>query len=64
MKDGLAWPNHVSDLKHWQSEGAQIYRVRSIPTAYLIDGDGIIVGKGNSIRGGGLAALLNNLKAE
>lgn len=62
MQDGLLWPNHVSDLKFWQSEGAAIYRVRSIPTAYLIDGDGIIVGKGNSLRGGGLAALLNNLK--
>ena len=62
MQDGLMWPHHVSDLKHWQSEGAKIYRVRSIPTAYLIDGDGIIVGKGNSLRGGGLAALLNNLK--
>ena len=30
--------------------------------AYLIDGDGIIVGKGNSVRGAGLSALLTNLK--
>ncbi|MEQ8625799.1 MAG: TlpA disulfide reductase family protein [Vicingaceae bacterium] len=62
MQDGLAWPNHVSDLKAWGAEGARIYQVRGIPMAYLINGDGIIVGKGNSIRGGGLAALLNNLK--
>lgn len=61
MQDRLAWPYHVSDLKYWQSEAAKIYRVRSIPTAYLIDGDGIIVGKGNSLRGGGLEALLANL---
>lgn len=62
MQDGLLWPYHVSDLKFWNSEGARIYRVNAIPTAYLIDGDGIIVGKGNNLSGGGLAALLNNLK--
>ena len=62
MQDRLSWPNHVSDLKYWSSEGAKIYQVRSIPAAFLIDGDGIIVGKGQSLRGGGLAALLNNLK--
>ena len=62
MQDGLAWPYHVSDLKAWAAEGAQIYNVRGIPMAFLIDGNGIIVGKGNSIRGGGLAALLGNLK--
>lgn len=61
MQDRLAWPYHVSDLKYWQSEAAQIYGVRSIPTAYLIDGNGVIVGKGNSLRGGGLDALLANL---
>jgi thiol-disulfide isomerase/thioredoxin len=62
MQDGLAWPYHVSDLKAWGSEAGRIYGVRSIPTAYLIDGNGIIVGKGNSLRGGGLEALLGNLK--
>jgi len=61
MQDGLLWPNHVSDLKAWGAEGAKIYGVRSIPAAFLIDGNGIIVGKGNALRGGGLAALLNNL---
>ncbi|MEQ8909294.1 MAG: TlpA disulfide reductase family protein [Vicingaceae bacterium] len=64
MQDGLAWPYHVSDLQGWAAEGARTYRVRSIPQAYLINGDGIIVGKGNTLRGGGLAALLNNLKAK
>jgi len=43
-KDGLVWPYHVSDLKHWKSEGAKIYKVRGIPTNYLIDGNGIIIG--------------------
>ena len=61
MQDGLIWKNHVSDLKFWNSEGAARYKVQSIPAAFLIDGDGIIVGKGNNIRGRGLAALLTNL---
>ncbi len=61
MQDRLAWPYHVSDLKFWQSEGAEIYKVTSIPSSFLIDGDGIIVGKGNSLMGGGLEALLANL---
>lgn len=43
-KDGLIWPYHVSDLKHWKSEAAKIYKVRGIPTNYLIDGNGIIIG--------------------
>lgn len=62
MQDGLVWSNHVSDLKAWSAEGARKYKVRSIPAAFLIDGDGIIVGKGNALRGGGLSALLNSLK--
>lgn len=62
MQDGLTWSNHVSDLKAWSAEGAKKYNVRSIPAAFLIDGNGIIVGKGNSLRGGGLNALLNSLK--
>src|SRR5204862_7073568 len=28
-KDGLVWNSHVSDLKHWQSEGAKAYGVSS-----------------------------------
>ena len=39
------WKYHVSDLKGWQSEGASVYGVRSIPTNFLIDPDGIIVAK-------------------
>jgi thiol-disulfide isomerase/thioredoxin len=62
MKDGLSWPYHVSDLKGWQAEGAKIYGVRSIPAAFLIDGDGIIIGKGNAIRGPGLANTLTKYK--
>jgi|SRR5690554_953380 len=62
MQDGLNWPNHVSDLAGWGAKGAQTYNVRFIPQAYLINGDGVIVGKGNNVRGGNLTKLLYNLK--
>ncbi|MFH0757127.1 MAG: TlpA disulfide reductase family protein [Bacteroidota bacterium] len=45
-KDGLEWESHVSDLKGWQSVAAAQYGVMGIPMNFLIDGDGIIVGKG------------------
>lgn len=45
QQDKLTWPNHVSDLKFWSSEAAAIYRVNSIPTNWLIDGNGIIVAR-------------------
>ncbi len=50
--DSLEWNYHVGDLKGWRNAAAQEYKVKSIPTSYLIDGDGIIVGinlRGNSL---------------
>ncbi len=44
-KDNLSWPNHVSDLKYWKSEGAATYGVTSIPATFLIDKKGKIVAK-------------------
>ena len=43
-KDGLLWPNHVSDLKQWSSRVAKIYGVHGIPFTVLIDRDGKIIG--------------------
>lgn len=43
--DKLDWPNHVSDLKYWQNQAAQLYKVRSIPFTVLIDANGIVIGK-------------------
>lgn len=40
--DGLEWEYHVSDLKKWDSMGAAIYGVRSIPRTFLIDRAGKI----------------------
>ena len=64
MQDKLSWPNHVSDLKFWDTAPRADYRFSGIPFAVLIDGDGIIVGKGNSVRGPNLEMLLNNLVAK
>ncbi|MEO8590133.1 MAG: TlpA disulfide reductase family protein [Flavobacteriales bacterium] len=44
-QDGLKWKYHVSDLKFWQSQGAQLYGVSSIPMSFLIDPNGIIIAK-------------------
>ena len=54
--DGLAWPNHVSDLKGWQSSAAAAYGVQSIPASFLLDPNGKIIGK--NLRGPALEAKL------
>lgn len=41
--DHLSWPYHVSDLGYWYSKYAGIYQIRTIPSNFLIDGDGIII---------------------
>ena len=41
-KDGLPW-KHVSDLKGWKNEVAQLYSVKSIPHTILLDQEGKIV---------------------
>jgi len=42
--DKLTW-THVSDLKYWNNEVAQLYRIQSIPANLLIDPTGKIIGK-------------------
>jgi len=42
--DQLTW-NHISDLKFWNSEGAELYGVPAIPHTVLIDRNGIISAK-------------------
>lgn len=61
VKDGLIWENHVSDLKGWESAGAALYGVNSIPTAFLINENGIIIAKGDAVRGSGLTDELKKL---
>jgi len=57
--DGLIWPDHVSDLKGWQSSAAAAYGVNSIPTNFLLNADGVIIAKG--LRGEDLANELEKL---
>jgi len=55
-KDGLNWRYHVSDLQGWSNAAALRYRVNSIPTNVLVDGDGIIIAK--NLRGSSLEKAL------
>ena len=59
-QDKLKWPYHISDLKYWSSKHAAIYGVRSIPTNFLIDENGIIIAR--DLRGPRLEAALKELK--
>ena len=58
--DNLVWPYHVSDLKGWYSKYAGIYKVNSIPSNFLIDGEGVIIAK--NLRGAVLEEVLTQLK--
>ncbi len=56
IKDlNITWPQ-MSDLKYWQSEGAALYGVNSIPHTVLIDKDGTIIAK--NLRGDALDSKL------
>ncbi len=59
-KDQLFWEYHVSDLGGWQSEGAQKYGIRSIPSNVLIDGNGIIIA--HNLKGASLNRFLESQK--
>lgn len=54
--DKLDWPYHISDLQYWNSKHAAIYGVRSIPSNFLIDGEGTIIATG--LRGPALDAAI------
>ena len=54
--DKLSWPYHISDIQGWSSKHAAIYGVRSIPTNYLLDGEGVIIGV--NLRGPALDAAI------
>lgn len=58
-KDGLVWPNHVSDLGGWRNKAAKLYNVSSIPTTFLIGEDGKIIGK--NLRGFALEERLKQI---
>lgn len=61
-KDGLLWKYHVSDLKGWDNGAGQMYGVTSIPMSFLIDENGMIVGK--NLRGMELHMKLDEFVAK
>lgn len=61
-QDGLEWPDHVSDLKFWNSEAAGIYGISSIPQNFLLDSKGVIIAK--ELRGNTLDEELSTLTAK
>ncbi|MBI2730644.1 MAG: TlpA family protein disulfide reductase [Sphingobacteriales bacterium] len=56
--DGLTW-THVSDLKFWNNEAAQLYKISSIPQNMLVGPDGKIIAK--NLRGEDLEQTLKEL---
>jgi len=58
VDDRLTW-YHVSDLRGWESKGAKLYGVRSIPHTVLIDDKGKIIAK--NLRGDDLRKKIKEL---
>lgn len=56
--DGLAWAQ-ASDLQQWGSEVVGLYRIKAIPTSYLIDPKGVILAK--DLRGDELQKVVAEL---
>lgn len=56
--DQLTW-THVSDLKYWDCAPAKQYAVNAIPSNYLLDGNGVIIG--HNLRGDALAAKVKEV---
>ena len=43
QNDKLIWPN-VSDLKGWNNEVAKLYKITGVPSNFLIDPRGKVIG--------------------
>lgn len=56
IQDGLTW-THASELKDFESPTARLYQIDAIPSSFLLDPDGKIIGK--NLRGEELAAFLS-----
>ncbi len=57
--DRLLWLSHVIDLK---GTASQLYQVKSIPSAFLIDGKGNIIAQGGALRSDGLKKTLETYR--
>lgn len=59
MKDNLLWPNHVSDLRGWNSAGGRLYGISSIPATVLVGRDGKVLAR--NLRGPQLEQTLKEI---
>lgn len=59
-QDKLPWIN-VSDLNYYQSEAAILYNINKIPSAFLLDPDGVIIAKDTQLRGMNLYNKLSEI---
>jgi peroxiredoxin len=57
--DKLMWRNHASDLRKWRSPVVTTYDLKAIPANYILDSNGVIVGK--DLKGEALLAFLDAL---
>lgn len=60
--DQLSWKNHVSELRGWSSNVAQLYKVNSIPRTFVLDQKGII--RYENLRGDELEEAIKTLLAQ
>ena len=60
--DQLSWKNHVSELRGWSSNVAQLYKVNSIPRTFVLDQKGII--RYENLRGDELEEAIKSLLAQ
>lgn len=42
--DGLIWPYHSADMQRFKGEVASLYNIHAIPTTFLINPEGMIMG--------------------
>ncbi|MRH99570.1 redoxin domain-containing protein [Kriegella sp. EG-1] len=56
--DGLTW-NHISNVKYFNDPIAELYNIRAIPAAFLLDENGIIIAK--NLRGPALEQKIAEL---
>lgn len=57
QEDHLTW-THVSDLAMWNSKAAELYKVRQIPSSFLLNPEGVIIAK--NLTGDSLGRLLES----
>ena len=57
--DHLDWPNHVSELKGWESKVCKPYGINSIPMNFILDKEGRIIA--SNLRGEDLINTLREL---